>query len=400
MNQSNELKTVPGLAQYKIIVLLVDDQQIVASAVKQMLAPEADIIFHYCSDPTQAVQTAAEISPTVILQDLVMPEIDGLTLVKFYRAHPRLKDVPLIVLSTKEEAVVKADAFALGANDYIVKLPDRIELIARIRYHSKGYINLLQRNDAYDALLKSQQALVSEMAHAAEYVISLLPQPIDSGSLCACWRLIPSIQLGGDSFGYHWIDEDNFAMYLLDVCNHGVGPALLSVSVLNVLRSQSLPNCDFRAPEQVLTLLNDTFQMADQNDLYFTIWYGVFNRSALQLNYASGGHPPALQVNLAGDINELITPNFIIGGLPGYKYIAQSINLELPSDIYIFSDGVYEVQRPEGAMWTLADLKEFIKTHRSNGKSEIDELYTYLQQLGGKPDLDDDFTMMKIRFIK
>ena len=81
-----------------------------------------------------------------------MPEIEGLTLVKFFRAHPGLKDIPVIVLSSKEEAVTKAEAFVAGANDYMVKLPDSVGLIARIRYHSRGYINLLERNDSFDAL--------------------------------------------------------------------------------------------------------------------------------------------------------------------------------------------------------------------------------------------------------
>ena len=113
--------------------------------------------------------------PTVILQDLVMPEIDGLTLVKTFRAHEPTRETPMIVLSTKEEPTVKAEAFALGANDYIVKLPDRLELLARIRYHSKGYINLLQRNEAYDALRESQRRLAKEINQAAHYLRSLLP---------------------------------------------------------------------------------------------------------------------------------------------------------------------------------------------------------------------------------
>ena len=69
-----------------------------------------------------------------------------------FREHEATRETPLIVLSTKEEPKIKAEAFALGANDYLVKLPDRLELLARIRYHSKGYINLLQRNEAYRAL--------------------------------------------------------------------------------------------------------------------------------------------------------------------------------------------------------------------------------------------------------
>jgi len=180
------------LTAHKIKVLLIDDQAIVGAAVKRMLEPETDIVFQFCQDPTQAIPIATEFQPTVILQDLIMPDIDGLTLVKFFRVHPGLKDVPLIVLSSKEEALTKADAFALGANDYLVKLPDRIELIARIRYHSQGYINLLQRNEAYAALLASRQALAAELAQAADYVVSLMPPPLSDPTITTAWRFFPS----------------------------------------------------------------------------------------------------------------------------------------------------------------------------------------------------------------
>lgn len=141
-----------GLPQWPIKVLLVDDQMIIAEAVRRMLASEADIFFHYCPEPTAAIKVATDLAPTVILQDLLMPDIDGLLLVRFFRANPATRDIPLVVLSTKDDPQVKAEAFALGANDYLVKLPDKIELIARIRYHSRGYISLLERNDAYRAL--------------------------------------------------------------------------------------------------------------------------------------------------------------------------------------------------------------------------------------------------------
>ncbi|MFH1242655.1 MAG: adenylate/guanylate cyclase domain-containing protein [Pseudomonadota bacterium] len=145
------------LTPHRITVLLVDDQPIVGETVRRMLATEHDIDFHFCQDPTKAIKTANRISPTVILQDLVMPEVDGLTLVRYFRANKATRDVPLIVLSSKEEAITKAEAFALGANDYLVKLPDRLEVVARIRYHSKGYINLLERNEAHDQLEKANR---------------------------------------------------------------------------------------------------------------------------------------------------------------------------------------------------------------------------------------------------
>src|SRR2546425_9588717 len=146
--------------QYHAMVLLVDDQAMVCEAVRRALANQSDIDFHYCADAREAIPIANQIKPTVILQDLVMPGLDGLTLVKQFRANPTTKDTPIIVLSTNEDPQVKGQAFALGANDYLVKLPDKIELVARIRYHSKAYLNLVQRDAAYRALRESQQQLI------------------------------------------------------------------------------------------------------------------------------------------------------------------------------------------------------------------------------------------------
>jgi CheY-like chemotaxis protein/HPt (histidine-containing phosphotransfer) domain-containing protein len=145
---------------YHVMVLLVDDQVMVCEAVRRALANEPDLDFHYCADAREAMALAAQIQPTVILQDLVMPGIDGLSLVSQYRLNPVTKDTPIIVLSTNENPQVKGQAFAMGANDYLVKLPDRIELIARLRYHSRAYLNQLQRDAAYRALRESQQQLI------------------------------------------------------------------------------------------------------------------------------------------------------------------------------------------------------------------------------------------------
>jgi len=279
-----------------------------------------------------------------------------------------------------------------------VKLPDRIELVARIRYHSQAYINLLQRNEAYDALAKSQQVLALQLEQAADYVVSLLPAPIREGNIHTEWKYVPSTQLGGDSFGYHWVDPDHFAMYLLDVCDHGVGPALLSVSALNVLRSQTLPGTDFRVPEQVLSALNEMFQMEHHNNLYFTIWYGVFNKNTGRLQYSSAGHPPALVYTDDGQIAELMTPNMVIGGMPASKYQGAALDIRRPAKMYILSDGAYEVKKPDGSMWDIEGLKQFLLHPPVASSSEIEKLYQYVQDMRGSKVLDDDFSMVKVTF--
>lgn len=145
---------------YESMVLLVDDQAMVGEAIRRMLATEPDIHLHYCADANLAVSEAIRIKPTVILQDLVMPGTDGLDLVRRYRQTSGISDIPVVVLSTREEPLVKSQAFSLGANDYIVKLPDKAEMIARIRYHTRAHLNRVQRDEAFRALRESQQRLL------------------------------------------------------------------------------------------------------------------------------------------------------------------------------------------------------------------------------------------------
>src|SRR5262245_46247535 len=142
------------------MVLLVDDQPVVAEAIRRIVANEPDFDFHYCRKAGEALAVAQRVKPTVILQDLVMPDLDGLALLRLYRADAETMDIPVVVLSTREEPLLKSQAFALGASDYLVKLPDPIELVARIRLHSRARLHQLQRDEAYRALRESQHQLV------------------------------------------------------------------------------------------------------------------------------------------------------------------------------------------------------------------------------------------------
>ena len=393
------VQTEQTIGRHQIIVLLIDDQAMVGEAVRRMLLGEENISYHFCSDPSKAIGMANELAPTVILQDLVMPEVDGLTLVKFFRRNPKTKDIPLIVLSSKEEAKTKAEAFALGANDYLVKLPDKIELIARIRHHSAGYINMLERNEAFKALQESQQRLAAELAEAADYVASLLPKKLD-GPIKTDWKFVSSTSLGGDAFGYHWLDDNHFAMYLLDVCGHGVGAALLSITAMEVLRSQNLPDTDFSNPGNVLTRLNDEFQMEDHHQMYFTIWYGVYNQQERKIVYSSGGHPPAILISGASpadtQIRDLRTKGAIIGGFPGLSFSNNEIALEQYNKLLILSDGVYEITRPGLPDWHFEAFREYIAGTVTSAEFHVDKIYHDVMQMYGSKNLEDDFSLVEL----
>lgn len=155
-----QLQEFSEASEETVIILIVDDQQMIIEAVRRQLASESDLEFHYCTDSTQAVIEAVRVKPTVILQDMIMPGIDGLSLIQEYRKNELTSGIPIIALSVKEDPKVKSRAFEAGADDYLVKLPDPIELIARIRSHSRSFVTARKLNYAYRALRVSQQQLL------------------------------------------------------------------------------------------------------------------------------------------------------------------------------------------------------------------------------------------------
>jgi sigma-B regulation protein RsbU (phosphoserine phosphatase) len=266
--------------------------------------------------------------------------------------------------------------------------------MARVVERELGLVEVvhLQRD-----LIASQRHLARELSRAAKYVRSLLPDTLD-GAVRTRWRFEPSSALGGDCFGYDWIDRDHFAVYLLDVSGHGVGAALLSVSVANALRGRSLPDTDFRDPGAVLARLNDAFPMDRHDEKYFTIWYGVFDRVGRKLSYASAGHPPALL--LTGPTADRVRPvelgrgSLAIGMVPDVRYANDGVDLEPYSKLHVFSDGVYEIHKPGGAMMRKEELIDALAS--PTGPSDPDEVWQYIRQVAGPEPLKDDFSFLEI----
>jgi class 3 adenylate cyclase len=152
-------------------VLLVDDQALIGKLVARLLTGADDVLLEFRQDAGSALAAAESFRPTVILQDLVMPDVEGLEMVRRFRKLPATADVPVIVLSALAEPETKARLLAAGAADYLVKLPDAVELVARVRIHSEAHHRLVERNAAFAALER-------ERARSERLLLSILPPAI------------------------------------------------------------------------------------------------------------------------------------------------------------------------------------------------------------------------------
>jgi len=139
-------------------VVLIDDSPIVSAALQKMLK-RSELSLYYCPESEKALQMIRAVSPVVIILDLVMPVLTGLELLELIRLDPVAKAIPVVVLSGQIGSGIKANAFALGANDFLSKVPDKVELLARLRYHGHRYLECQRRERVCDQLKSTANVL-------------------------------------------------------------------------------------------------------------------------------------------------------------------------------------------------------------------------------------------------
>ncbi len=246
--------------------------------------------------------------------------------------------------------------------------------------------------------IRKSEAMDRDLAAAAAYVEALLPPPIADGPVQVEWAYSPSARLGGDAFGYMFLDDRRFVFGLIDVSGHGAGAALHSVAVVNVLRKRALPGVDMADPGAVLSALNDMFQMDVHADMYFTMWYGVYDIVSRRLDYAAGGHHAAfLLAGGGGPPQPLGIRGPMLGAIPGRRYASASATLPADAALYVFSDGVFEIVTNSGQEWQLDDFVALLPAPRGEAGGESGQLLRQVRATVRGGELDDDFSLVIVR---
>jgi sigma-B regulation protein RsbU (phosphoserine phosphatase) len=389
-------------------VLVVDDSRLMRLALIRSLRELGVESVAEAGNGQEALERIRSESFDVMLLDIEMPVLSGTELLQIMKQEPTLQRLPVIVISSTEQIDTAVKCIEAGAEDYLPKTYNPTLLRARVtssidkkRLRDLDALRVRELQDEKDRLERTQKRLDHELAEAFHYVQSSFPEPLQA-PLKVDWFYQPSTELGGDAFGYHWIDEDHFAVYLLDVCGHGVGACLLAVTAINVMRSQALLGVDFRDPAAVLAGISNAFLCEKHNDMYFTLWYGVYRRSTRQLSHASGGHPPALLLGPAGSDGEhpstqLRAPGLIVGVMEDIPYEAETIDVPEGSTLLVLCDGCFEIRDTQGAEGTFDDFEGFMR-RAGTAPTGLSDLFQWARERHGDGPLDDDFSIVRVSF--
>lgn len=376
-------------------ILVIDDDSVTQLLLKRTLEKQGYQVT-IASNGREGLAKAREIRPALIICDWIMPHVDGLEVCRQVKAIRELSTTFFILLTALGSVEDRVKGLNEGADDFLCKPIAMHEITARVR--SGLRLHQLSRD-----LQQQKQLLETELAEAAAYVRSILPQPLQHSGLNIDMRFIPSRELGGDSFDYFWLDSQHLAIYLLDVSGHGLRASLPSLAVINLLRSQKLNNTNYYQPSSVLTSLNQIFQMSDNNDKYFTIWYGVYNHKKRNLTYSTAGHPPGILLSKVHSQSiveqKLKTPGIPVGMFDDAKYVDLSCVIPNFASLYIFSDGIYEFEPKNGFYWGLEKFINLLKKHQQTPDRDLGRLVQYVRDWHPNFQFDDDLSIMQIDFL-
>ncbi len=378
-------------------LLIIDDDPAMQRWLTRILTSSGYSV-NVASNGEEGLIQAQKQHPALIICDWLMPRMTGLEVCRQVKSLPELSTTFFILLTSLSSIEDRVQGLDAGADDFLFKPVQISELLARVR------AGLRLHNLSQD-LKVQKQLLEAELKEAADYVRSILPEPLTHEKLAIDVRFLPSQDLGGDGFDYFWLDENHLVMYLLDVAGHGLRAALPSISVINLLRSQKLNQVNYYQPSNVLKELNQVFQITTRNDKYFTIWYGVYNCQNRELVYSSAGHPPAILLEKKSPTQhntlekELKTQGFPIGMFSNAQYVDKSCLIPPQSNLYIFSDGIYEVEKMNGYYLGLQNFIPLLKDYQAQNDQNLDKLLASLKEFHYKPSLSDDLSIIEAYFF-
>jgi sigma-B regulation protein RsbU (phosphoserine phosphatase) len=409
-------------------VLVVDDTEANRDVAAKWLRRKGFAV-DTAADGHRALEMLQNTEYDVVVLDVMMPGINGLSVLRQLRESRSPAQLPVIMATAKDASDDVVEALTLGANDYVTKPLDFPVLMARVgtQVALKRSVEqivqlergLEQRNrELHDANARMHADLVA----AAKIQAALLPTDGPRvGGYRFAWLFEPSATLAGDILNVFSLDDRHVGAYVLDVSGHGVAAALLSVTISRFLSpmqdtssmlwrrvgdaddavaaaddASEQVRFEIESPRRVAERLSVRFPFDDVTGQYFTMLYGVLDTHAHAFRYVSAGHPNILHVTADGNVRAVPASGFPIGvGLD--EYDEETLALAPGDRIYIHSDGLAEAMSPNEELFDVPRMLQVLREARDHSlAASLTRLSQRIAEWTGSPQGNDDRTVLAI----
>jgi sigma-B regulation protein RsbU (phosphoserine phosphatase) len=350
-------------------VLIVDDAKANLDILVEGL--KADHKLSLAMNGEMALQTAARTPPDLVLLDIMMPDMDGYEVCRRLRRMPETAEVPIMFLSSLEEVANKTLGFEAGANDYLTKPFDLLEMKARVKS--------LLKAKAYSDAVKEQ--IASELRVAREIQMGMLPHdfaPVEKTYGVEFGAVLePAREVGGDLYGVCDAGPERLVVFLGDVSGKGIPASMFMVRAISLAR---LLAREIAEPERILARLNDELAADNPSGMFVTLLCAVFEPKSGRLALANAGHcrpvilhdgqPPRWAVKNLGTA---------LGFEPGLEFERTDLMLQQGDALVLYSDGVTEAFNPQEELY--GDGRLIADTAAFNGQTAPNITANLLQKV-------------------
>ncbi|KUO51572.1 MAG: hypothetical protein APF76_13025 [Desulfitibacter sp. BRH_c19] len=369
--------------RYKI--LIVDDDEMNLGLLEAFLtATNENYQLISAVNGSQALEKIDKYKPDLVLLDIMMPIVNGYEVCSKIKSNPDTRFLPVVLITALNDKENKIRGIEVGADDFLTKPVDRIELLTRVK-------SLLLTKSLHDDLEHHYKLLKKELAMAKYLQESILPHSVpDIDSLDIAVFYEPSIEIGGDFYYFMEIDDDNLGVFLADICGHGVSAAMKSM----VLKDRLFQNRHlWKDPKKLIEALNygliDFFSLTD-SDSFITALYLIINTKDWELKLVNGGHPePLLQYdNESRVLNE--TTTLPVGVFEDIKYEEFSVSLPVGGKVSLFTDGFFEIQISKDQQLSITNFYDKLDQLKDlNANDTINAIIKYIEKVSEEDPTDD-----------
>jgi sigma-B regulation protein RsbU (phosphoserine phosphatase) len=369
-------------------VLLVDDAKANLDILVEGL--KSDHKLSLALNGETALQIAARTPPDLVLLDIVMPGLDGYEVCRRLRQMPETAEVPIMFLSSLEEVQNKTRGFEAGANDYLTKPFEMLEVKARVRS--------LLKAKAYSDTVKEQ--IASELRVAREIQMGMLPHdfaaveqayPVSFGAV-----LEPAREVGGDLYGICAAAPERLVIFLGDVSGKGIPASMFMVRAISLAR---LLSREIAEPERILARLNDELAADNPSGMFVTFLCGVFEPLSGRLTLANAGHcRPVLLPDREAPRWAVRNLGTALGFEPGLEFERTELTLHRGDALICYTDGVSEAFNPHEECYGTERLLADVGTLAGQSAPAITAgLLQKVRAFAGTAPQSDDIAVLTLR---
>lgn len=329
----------------------------------------------------------------IILSDINMPEMDGLTLLTKLKElkNPGLKTV---IVSAYGDMDNIRTAMNRGAFDFVTK-PVNFEDLEITINKTLEEITLIRRSlEEHDQLISIQQDLNT----AREIQQAILPKafpPFTNQSRFDIFAsMVAAKEVGGDFFDFFMIDSDSLGFVIGDVSGKGVPAAIFMAVSRTLIRATGLKGIP---ANDCMNYVNNLLCSESVSCMFVTVFYGILNTLTGEVDYVNAGHNPPYLISPDGIRKVDMTGGLILGCMEGLTYQSKTIRLNPGERLFLYTDGVTEAFNMNNEAYGEDRLETFLK---QNAGSSIDEVvkksFTEVNDFSAGVPQSDDITLLSI----